>query len=55
MGKCELSIAELVPDLAVVIVERLQILVDIGDGAGEAQVEGPKNANISTHGEEQYQ
>ena len=49
------SIAELVPDLAVVIVERLQILVDIGNGTGEAQVEGPKNANIPTHGEEQHQ
>lgn len=46
MGKCKLSIAELMPELAVVVVEWLQILVDISNGAGEAQVEGPQNANI---------
>ena len=42
------SIAELVPDLAVVVVERLKILVDVSDGTSEAQIEGPKNANIPT-------
>lgn len=42
------SIAELMPELAVVVVEWLQILVDISNGAGEAQVEGPQNANIPT-------
>jgi len=46
MGKCELSIAELVPDLAVVVVERLKVLVDVSNGASEAQVEGTENTNI---------
>lgn len=42
----ELSIVQFLPNLAVVIVERLEILVYVGDGAGEAQVERPKNPNI---------
>lgn len=46
MGKCELSIAELVSDLAVVVVERLKILVDVSNCASETQVEGPENTNI---------
>ena len=40
------SIAELLPNLAVVVVERLEVLVNVGDGASEAQVEGPKNPDI---------
>lgn len=40
------SIAELLPNLAVVVVERLEVLVNVGDGASEAQVERPKNPNI---------
>ena len=31
------SITELVPDLAVVVVERLEVLVDVGDGGSEAK------------------
>jgi hypothetical protein len=42
------SIAELVSDLAVVVVERLKILVDVSNCASEAQVEGPENTNIPT-------
>jgi len=37
-----------VPDLAVVVVERLKVLVDVSNGASEAQVEGPENTNIPT-------
>lgn len=44
------SIAELVPDLAVVVVQRLEVLVDVCNGAREAQVEGPKNPNIPATG-----
>lgn len=40
------SITELVPDLAVVVVERLEVLVDVGDGGSEAKVEGTKNTDI---------
>lgn len=36
------------PDLAVVVVERLKVLVDVSNGASEAQVEGPENTNIPT-------
>jgi len=37
-----------VPDLAVVVVERLKVLVDVSNGASEAQVEGTENTNIPT-------
>jgi hypothetical protein len=40
------SIVELLPNLAVVVVEWLEVLVDVGDGAGEAQVERPENTDI---------
>ena len=40
------SIVELLPNLAVVVVEWLEVLVDVGDGAGEAQVERPKDPDI---------
>jgi hypothetical protein len=47
------SIAELVPELAVVVVESLQILVDISNSSREVQVESLQNPNIpTTHGEE---
>lgn len=46
MGQGKLSITELVPDLAVVVVERLEVLVDVGDGGSEAKVEGTKNTDI---------
>ena len=44
--ECEFSIAELLTNLAVVVVERLEVLVNVGDGACEAQVERPKNSDI---------
>ena len=40
------SIVELLPNLAVVVVEWLEVLVDVSDGAGEAQVKRPKAPDI---------